>query len=62
VRIFVTVDIEGIAGVVHGEEGDRGNLEYAHSAIGLALSYVVPLGTTPMYAWRSARVADRFIM
>ena len=27
-RIFVTVDIEGIAGVVHGEEGTPGNHEY----------------------------------
>lgn len=27
-RVFVTVDIEGIAGVVHGEEGTRGNPEY----------------------------------
>src|SRR5919202_1935998 len=27
-RVFVTVDIEGIAGVVNGEEGARGNPEY----------------------------------
>jgi D-amino peptidase len=27
-RVFVTVDIEGIAGVVHSEEGARGNPEY----------------------------------
>lgn len=27
-RVFVTVDIEGVAGVVHGEEGSRGNPEY----------------------------------
>jgi hypothetical protein len=27
-RYFVTVDIEGIAGVVHRVEGDPGNTEY----------------------------------
>ncbi len=27
-RVYVTVDIEGIAGVVHSEEGSRGNPEY----------------------------------
>jgi D-amino peptidase len=27
-RVFVTVDIEGIAGVVHSEEGAQGNPEY----------------------------------
>ncbi|HVB63733.1 MAG TPA: M55 family metallopeptidase [Nitrolancea sp.] len=27
-RVYVTVDIEGIAGVVHGEEGSPGNAEY----------------------------------
>jgi D-amino peptidase len=27
-RIFVLADIEGIAGVVHSQEGDPGNLEY----------------------------------
>ena len=27
-RIFVNVDIEGIAGVVNGEEGSKGNAEY----------------------------------
>src|SRR5215212_7071575 len=27
-RVYVTVDIEGIAGVVHSEEGARGNPEY----------------------------------
>lgn len=27
-RVYVTVDIEGIAGVVHGEEGSKGNPEY----------------------------------
>ncbi len=27
-RIYVTVDIEGIAGVVHSEEGSKGNAEY----------------------------------
>lgn len=27
-RVFVTVDIEGIAGVVHGDEGSPGNAEY----------------------------------
>ncbi len=27
-RIYVTVDIEGIAGVVHSEEGSQGNPEY----------------------------------
>jgi D-amino peptidase len=27
-RVFVTVDIEGVAGVVHGEEGSPGNAEY----------------------------------
>ena len=27
-RVFVTVDIEGVAGVVHSEEGSRGNPEY----------------------------------
>ena len=27
-RVFVTVDIEGIAGVVHGSEGSPGNPEY----------------------------------
>lgn len=28
VRVFVTADIEGVAGVVHTEEGTRGNPEY----------------------------------
>jgi len=28
VRVFVTADIEGVAGVVHTEEGSRGNPEY----------------------------------
>jgi len=28
VKVFVTVDIEGIAGVVHTEEGSQGNAEY----------------------------------
>ena len=27
-RVYVTVDIEGIAGVVHSEEGSKGNPEY----------------------------------
>src|SRR5262245_33097715 len=27
-RVYVSVDIEGIAGVVNGEEGARGNSEY----------------------------------
>jgi D-amino peptidase len=27
-RVYVTADIEGIAGVVHGEEGGKGNPEY----------------------------------
>jgi len=27
-RVFLAVDIEGIAGVVHGEEGSKGNPEY----------------------------------
>lgn len=27
-RVYITVDIEGIAGVVHGEEGSPGNPEY----------------------------------
>ncbi|HEY8599651.1 MAG TPA: M55 family metallopeptidase [Thermomicrobiales bacterium] len=27
-RVFVTVDIEGVAGVVHNDEGERGNPEY----------------------------------
>ncbi len=30
-RIFVSVDIEGVAGVVNGEEGARGNPEYERS-------------------------------
>ena len=28
VRVYVLMDIEGVAGVVHGEEGFRGNAEY----------------------------------
>lgn len=28
VKVFVTVDIEGVAGVVHTEEGSKGNAEY----------------------------------
>jgi D-amino peptidase len=28
VKVFVLMDIEGIAGVVHGEEGSKGNPEY----------------------------------
>lgn len=28
VKVFVTVDIEGVAGVVHSEEGSKGNPEY----------------------------------
>ncbi len=28
VKVYVLMDIEGIAGVVHGEEGSRGNPEY----------------------------------
>lgn len=27
-RVYVTVDIEGVAGVVHGQEGSPGNAEY----------------------------------
>jgi D-amino peptidase len=30
-RVYVSVDIEGIAGVVNGEEGARGNSEYERS-------------------------------
>ncbi len=30
-RIFVSVDIEGVAGIVNGEEGARGNPEYERS-------------------------------
>ncbi len=30
-RIYLSVDIEGIAGVAHGEEGSRGNPEYERS-------------------------------
>lgn len=31
VRAYILMDIEGVAGVVHGEEGSRGNAEYERS-------------------------------